>query len=331
LPYADRLTLDIVPDQNTELLRFDGGALDLLVATVRPEDYAAFRRLAAEGKARLHDMGVALDADFLWFNLSSAAMKGTDRPWLHDTVLRQAISHAVDRAAIADTVFLGMGVPVHGPVTPGNKVWYSPDIRTYEYDVAKAKTLLRSIALEDRDGDGIAEDAAGRPARFSLLTQKGTSIRERTAAVIQQQLKAVGLAVDVVPLDVGSLIDRLNRGDFEAIYFGVNNSDTDPAGAVEFWLSSGSFNPWNTADKTPASDWERTIDELIRQQMTSNDLEERRRLFAQAQRVFSEHLPAIYFIAPRVTVATSSRVLNVQPSLLRPHVLWAADTLAVRH
>ena len=57
----------------------------------------------------------------------------------------------------------------------------------------------------------------------------------------------------------------------------------------------------------------------------------RRRLFTEVQKIFADHLPAIYFVAPRVYVATSSRVTNLTPSLIPPQLLWAADTIAVVH
>jgi ABC-type transport system substrate-binding protein len=67
----------------------------------------------------------------------------------------------------------------------------------------------------------------------------------------------------------------------------------------------------------------------MRQQVAANDLAERQRLFAEVQRVFGEHLPALYFVAPRVNVAFSPRVVNVTPAALIPQLLWSADTLAV--
>ena len=97
----------------------------------------------------------------------------------------------------------------------------------------------------------------------------------------------------------------------------------------DFWLSSGSAHIWNIGQKTPATAWERRIDELMTQQAASIDPAERTRLFRESQRVFSEQLPALYFAAPRVYVAVSARVRNLTPALIRPQLLWSADTLAV--
>ena len=65
-------------------------------------------------------------------------------------------------------------------------------------------------------------------------------------------------------------------------------------------------------------------------QLAASDMEERRRLFDDVQTVFAENQPILYFAAPRMSVATSSRMVNVEPSLLEPYVLWNADVLAVR-
>jgi peptide/nickel transport system substrate-binding protein len=96
---------------------------------------------------------------------------------------------------------------------------------------------------------------------------------------------------------------------------------------LDFWLSSGSGHFWNPGQKTPATDWEREIDDLMRRQAITTNLAERQRLFAAVQRTFGEHLPALYFVAPKVTIALSPRVANAQPAPQIPQILWSADTL----
>jgi ABC-type transport system substrate-binding protein len=84
------------------------------------------------------------------------------------------------------------------------------------------------------------------------------------------------------------------------------------------------------AQATPASPWEQEIDGLMAKQAATTDQAERTRLFAEVQRVFGEQVPALYFAAPRMYMGVSSRTLNLTPSVLRPQLLWAADTIAVR-
>ena len=192
--------------------------------------------------------------------------------------------------------------------------------------------MLASIGLADRNGDGVLEDARNRPARFTLLTQKGRPALERGSAVIRDELKKIGVVVDVVALDGGALIQRIGsrHAKYDAIYFNAAiPTDTDPAINPDFWFSFGSAHLWNMAQKTPATDWERRIDELMARQIASPDEAERKRLFDEVQKVFAEHVPVVYFVAPRVYVAVSSRASE-------PHaiaqLLWAADAaVAGRH
>ena len=328
LPYLDRLTIEIIPDQNAEALRLESGATDLMSnADIRSDDYARFKRLADQGRLKLLDAGVGLDPNVLWFNLKPPPSKDV-KPWLRRTEFRQAVSFGVDRQAIANTVYLGAAVPVFGPITPRHGPWYSTDIPGYAYDPAKARRLLAATGLTDRDGDGQLEDAAGAPVRFSVLVQKDATIRERTVALLQEQLRALGISLDVVGLDLGSIGKRWFGGDYDSIFHGFQASATDPAMNLDFWLSSGNSHFWNPGQTKPGTPWEARIDDLMRQQVQTQDQAERQRVFVEVQRVFGEHVPALYFVAPKVTIALSPRVVNPTPVPQIPQLLWSADTLA---
>lgn len=333
LPRVDRLVLDIVPDQNAEIVRLDAGQIDFTQSEVRAEDYAIVKRAADAGRLRLIDLGVGLDADALWFNLGQKASSGegqSDRPWLRSRDLRRAISHAIDRQAFADTVFLGAAVPIWGPITAADRQWYADGLPRDTYDPARAAALLAGLGLSDRTGDGVREDQTGRPARFSLLTQKGNTALERGSAFIRDELAKIGLTIDVVPLEVGSLVERLTSGDYDAIYFRFLRQDTDPAMNLDFWLSSGGAHVWHPGQQRPATPWEARIDELMRRQARSLDPSQRRRLFEGVQRELAAELPILYFAAPRVFVAMSRRIERAMPSVMRPNILWHPDELSVR-
>lgn len=330
LPYVDRLTIEIVPDQDAELVRLQSGQIDFTQQPLRAADIETLRPLVAKGLVEITELGVSLEADGLLFNLRPAAGAAPRAAWLSRTEFRQAVSHAVDREAFANTVFLGAAVPVHGPVTPGNTRWFWPSVPRYEYSPEKAAALLASIGLAQRDQDPWLEDGAGADARFTLLTFRGNTTLERGAAVIRDDLSRVGVAVDIVPLETNAVQQRVLGGDFESALIQVIASDPDPAMSKDFWLSSGSAHFWNPGQVTPATPWERQIDELMARQSASTDHEERRRLFNEVQRLFAENLPILYFAAPRTFVGTSGRVLNVQAAPTRPPIMWSADAIAVR-
>jgi peptide/nickel transport system substrate-binding protein len=318
-----------VPEWNAEVLRLESGQSDVMADFARVEDLGMLRRDAAQGKIQLVDAGVDIKPESLWFDLAPGSARVKDRPWLQKEELRRAVSYAVDRQAFVDTVYLGNAVPIYGPITPGHGEWYAPDLPTTTLDRAKAKALLASIGLADRDGDGTLEDARGKPARFSILTTKGNTNRERAAEVLRDQLKKIGLIVDVVALDPKQVMGQWAKGDYDAIYYGIQSDARDPARNLEFWMSSGSFHLWNPEQATPATPWEAHIDELMRRQASTINREERRRLFRDVQAIFIEHLPCIYFAAVKATVAMSARVAGAMPSVLQPPVLWNAEQLSV--
>jgi len=332
LPYLDRLVVDVIPDQSAELLRLESGQLDMMTSEISPDAYAPLKRAADQGRVKLLDLGVSHNADGLWFNLKPGAFAADARGvWLQRDELRRAISMAVNRKVFADTVFLGAGVPVFGAETPANKKWYWTGIAETPHDPAGATRVLASIGLSDRNGDGTLEDGRNQPARFTLLTQQGRPNLERAAAVIRDELKKIGLTVDVVTLEGAAVIDRFLNARYDAVYFNADKSDLDPATNPDFWFSSGSAHPWNLEQKTPATGWERRIDELMTQQIASPDETERKRLYDEVQKIFAEHLPIVYFVAPRIYAAHSARVINLTPTEARPQLLSRPDLVAVIH
>jgi len=330
LPNLDQLILEVVPDQNAELVRLQAGQIDMLQQQVRPEDIATLRPMADQGKVKLLELGVGTDPDLFFFNLRPERWAKDPRgSWMARKEFRQAISHAVDREAFANTVFLGAGVPIWGPITPGNQKWFSPNVPRYGFSVDKAKALLAGLGLANRDADEWLEDEKGTEARFTLLTYRGNSSLERGSAVLREDLRPLGIAVDVVALEQGALTERMVKGDFEAIAFFFSSSNLDPAMNPDFWLSSGSAHIWNIGQATPATEWEQQVDGLMQKVMSGTDQVERKQVFDQVQKIFAENLPVIYFVAPRMYMGVSSRVGSMSPTILRPQLLWSADTLTI--
>jgi peptide/nickel transport system substrate-binding protein len=317
LPKLDRITVEIVADPNAEILRLDAGQLDALSSEVTAESYATVKRSADAGRVQLMDLGVGYNADALWFNLKPGAFAGDPRErWIQRDELRKAISLAVDRTVFADTVFLGAGVPVDGPETPANRQWYWEHPVT-PHDAEAARKLLASIGASD--------------ARFTLLTQKGRPNLERGCAVIRDALKKIGVTVDVVALDGGAVIQRfLVTRDYDAIYFTLTKTDTDPAVNLDFWRSSGGGHVWNMDQPAPVTPWEAQIDALMTRQVAATDAAERKQLYDRVQQIFAEHLPMVSFVAPRIYAAASARLTGFMPGLNRPQLLWAPETLAIR-
>jgi peptide/nickel transport system substrate-binding protein len=330
LPYLDRLVLQLIPDQNAELLALQSGTTDLTQSELRPDDYVPLRRAEEEGKVTMIELGVGPDADAFWFCMKPEEKKGDRRlAFVQQKEFRQAISHAVDREEFAQTVFLGEAVPVWGPITPGNRPWFSPNVPRYPHDLTRARELLKGIGLEDRNGNSVVETTDGVEARFTVMTQRGNAFYERGVMVLREQVAKVGIALEMAALEFPTMIDRLLKCQYDAIYMRPFSTHLDPAGNLDFWLSSGSTHLWNIGQKTPATEWETRVDTIMREQAATLDLDRRHELFNDAQRILAENVPVLYFVAPRLYYAHSRRTTGVVPSVMRPPVLWNADSLGV--
>ena len=241
------VVMEIVPDQNVELLRLQGRPGRHVPVALRPEDIATLRPLVDQGGCQLIELGVTTDPDVFFLNLRTGIGPRTRAgAWITRREFRQAISHAIDREAFANTIYLGAAVPVWGPVTPGNKEWFSPNVPRYPYSVEKARAKLAEIGLTNRDADEWLEDEQGTEARFTLLTYRGNQVDGARVGDAARRAAQGGVAVDVVPLETNALIDRMLRGDFESILFNYAATDLDPAisgtsGSAPAPLTSGTW------------------------------------------------------------------------------------------
>jgi peptide/nickel transport system substrate-binding protein len=324
---AEHMVLEIIKDQNAEELRMESGALDFTQSEVRPADWSALKRAADAGRVTLDDLGIAQDGDLLWFNLQTAKAD-PKRPWLQAAAFRRAISHAVNRDAFVNDVYFGAATPAYGVVSPANAAWYRQPTAT-PYDLAASRRLLESLGLLQRNGREPLEDRRHRPVTFTLLTQKGNTALERGAAVIRDSLQPLGISVDVVPLEVGTLVARFTRGDYDAVYFRLLTTDTDPAMNLDFWLSSRSAHVWNPSQPSPATTWEQEIDTLMEHVASTLDQSKRRALFGEVQRIMDREVPVLCFAFPRVWVAMNRRIVHATPAAVHPPILWNPAPIGV--
>jgi peptide/nickel transport system substrate-binding protein len=163
---------------------------------------------------------------------------------------------------------------------------------------------------------------------FSIITNSGNKSRERMAAMIQQDLGAIGIRVSVVPLDFRSLIDRIAQNfNYEACLLGLVASDLDPSAQMNVWLSSGGQHQWNPNQKKPATDWEAEMDRLMLAQASTLDANKRKAAFDRVQQIVVDQAPFIYLVHRSAAVAVASSVRNVHPSILRPQTLWNAERI----
>jgi peptide/nickel transport system substrate-binding protein len=326
LPYIQTVRLDIQSNRDTEMLRLVRGEIDFINSL----DAEYYDKLMQQNPALVHDAGVSLDSEQMWFNqVPTSPLPEYKKAWFRSTNFRRAISESINRADLARVVYRGHARPAVGPMSPANKFWFNAKLEPHPFD---QKSALARFAQDGfRLQDGTLKDREGRPVEFSLITNAGNKSRERMATMIQQDLSGIGIKLNLVTLDFPSLIERITRSfDYDACLLGLINNDLDPnSSQMNVWLSSGENHQWNPGQKTPATPWEAEIDQLMREQASALDPRKRKAAFDRVQEIAWEQEPFIYLVNRNALSAVSPNAHNVHPVVLRPQVYWNIDEISI--
>jgi peptide/nickel transport system substrate-binding protein len=323
LPYLDSIRLDIQQNRELELLRFRRGEIHL-ISSLDPDQ---FQQLAADDPGSVRDAGQTLEGELMWFNMNAAApIPAYRKGWFRSRNFRLAISHAIRRDDLCRLVYHGHAQPGAGPFPATNLFWFNRHLHPPSFDLEEARRLLAADGFRS-DGRAL-RDREGHVVEFSVVTNAGNRSRERIAAMIQQDLLALGIRLNIVTLDFPSLMERISKSfAYEACLLGLINVDLDPNAQMNLWLSSSSNHQWNPGQKTPATAWEAEIDRLMHLQASTMAANRRKAIFDQVQQLVSDQSPFLYLINKNALMALSHSLRNVTPSILRPQVLWNVDRL----
>jgi len=337
LPYLDEIVFLFVPSADAQVLRFQSGETDI-ISRLGAENFSVLSRQSRDyGVA---DAGPGLEYNFLFFNLNELGEKAPaemarKQNWFHSEKFRQAVSLAIDREAIVRLVYQGRGVPLWGPVTPGNPRWADAGLAHPARSLDKARQLLADAGFRlpnSENGESPLVDRDGKPIEFSIITSASNVDRAKMAALIQDDLKRLGMRVQVVPLELHSLIDRIMQTqEYDACVLGIASFDADPNSDLNVWLSSGGMHVWHPSQKHPATDWEAEIDLLMEQQLTATNGAQRKRLYDRVQEILAERQPMIFLASPDVLVGAKTGIGNFHPAVLEPYVLWNVEQLYQRN
>jgi peptide/nickel transport system substrate-binding protein len=335
LPYFDDVIFPIVPDLNAMSLRFLSGESDV-DDFVYAYEYDHFKAEAAKGKFNLLEPGTGLETSSFFFNENTNVDKN-GRPyvdpkklkWFRNTKFRQAVSYAIDRDTIIKAIYSGRAIPDYGFETPGNKDWFNPNIKQYPRDPAKALALLKEIGIEKRNGDDFLTDADGNKIEFVLNTNVGNGAREKAAVLIAADLKKLGFNVIFQPIEFNTLVTKIDDTyDYDCILMGWAPTMTDPAGNMNVLKSSAYTHEWFPRQKTPSTDWEARLDQLMDAQIQTLDMAERKKDYDEVQEILAEQVPMIFTVTPMYYAAIRSDVGNVRPSALNFYrATWNAEEL----
>ncbi len=336
LPYVDELVFLFVPNADAQVLKFQSGETDV-ISQLGAENFSVLSK--QQRGYTMVDAGPGLEYNFLFFNLSDAGEKTSPemqrkQKWFREVKFRQAVSAAVDREAIVRLVYQGRGSALWGLVAPGNRRWGNEKLAHPARSLERARTLLKEAGFSwsnGPNGESTLLDSGGKRVEFSILTSSSNADRAKMAALVQDDLKQLGMRVQVVPLEFRSLLDRVTQTkEYDACVMGIASFDADPNSDINVWLSSGGTHLWNPSQAHPATPWEAEIDRLIEEQMSARTFEQRKKIYDRAQEVLAENQPMVFLASPNILAGAKNSIGNFHPAVLEPYVLWNVEQLYLK-
>jgi peptide/nickel transport system substrate-binding protein len=279
-----RVRFAVVPDTTTEALELRKGTGDLSINSLTPDTVLTLERepfLAIE-------RAPGTEIQYLGFNLRD--------PILQDVRVRQAIAYALDRRPMIEYLWRGQAQPARSVLPPQS--WaYNGNVPPYDHDPEKARQLL---------------DAAGYPpingVRFHITMKTSTVESTRLmVAVMQQQLREVGIALDIRSFESATFLADVVHGAFQLYGLRWVGGNQDPD---IFYVFHSSRFPPNGANRGHYSNAK--VDALIDQARREIDSSVRKPIYAEVQQILAEELPYIDLWYLDNVIVHNKRVLNVK-------------------
>jgi len=334
LPYSDRIVWEIISNTDTALIQFRSGSLDYI--NVLTSYFSLLKREEKQGKFTIYNGGVSPFNTFITFNLNQGSRNSKPivdpikSRWFNTLEFRQAIAHGIDRQRMLNNTFMGLGELTHSSFAVQSPYYLAPEdgLKVYEYNPQIAKALLLKAGFI-YNSQGQLFDAQGHAVRFTLSINAGNKIREPMAVQIKNDLVKLGIQVDLQPLGVNLLLDKLfNTWDWEAIVFGIN-SGIEPNNEANVWLPQGSSHYFNQMPQPgqplvtgqEIAQWEQKIGSLYVQAAAEFDEAKRKLLYTEAQQLMQVYLPLIYLVNPLAMIAVRNHIQGIQFSAIQDP-LW---------
>lgn len=284
-PKLDRVVFTVIPDNAARLIALRSGEIDIMDG-LNPDDAAG---VETDENLILHERAEN-NFGYVGFNVEKD-------PFTNKT-LRQAISYAIDRQAIADALYAGYAVPAKNPLPP-SYMGYNDELEGYPYDVDKAMELLAEAGYED----GLEIELWTMPVARPYMPDP-----ETVAVIIQSNLADIGITAKIVREEWAPYLEKTMNGEHQMYMLGWSGTNGDP----DYFLSS-LLHGSNVGTSNREFYANPEVDKLLDAAKVAIDQDERAELYKQAQALIAEDAPMVPLVHSRPVLATTSQVKNYVP------------------
>ena len=241
-PRLDRVLFSVAPEVATGIARLKAGDTDVWdpIPSVEIADVATQPQLRVVNSP-------GFDYTFMAFNFRDPKNAARPHPLFADAGVRRAITLAVDRTLIVKAIFDSLALQGLGPFVRAQAT-ADTTLRQIPFDRAAADALLDSLGWKERGADGVRR-RGGRALAFSVIVPSTSRAREKAAVLMQEQLRAAGVAMSIEKMEFPVFLSAQTAGKFDAV-LGSTRTTPSPSGVRGSWASSaipggGTQNPWH--------------------------------------------------------------------------------------
>lgn len=301
-PYIDKFIYRIIPNQTVAFLELLSGSIDTMGLT--PDQFALFTKNRRFTSQYVKYRYPTFSYTYVGYNLL--------RPLFADKRIRIALDYAINKQEIIDGIMLGLGHVCTGHFPP-NSWAYNSNVKPRGYNPQKAKQILSELGWKDTDGDGIL-DKNGTAFKFTLITNLGNVVRKQCAEIIQQQLKKVGVSMDISIVEWGTFVSEyVNKKNFDVLILGWG-LDPEPD-CFDIWHSTKT----NKHEYNFVSYKNEEVDKLLVEGRRTFDYEKRKKIYNRIHEILADDVPYTFLYVPDSLVALSNRFrgIKVEPLGIR--------------
>ncbi len=322
IPKLKRVVFKVIPEYATRLLELETGGVDLMDQVL----VADADRLAADHpEIRLHRRGWRSMENVLWNSVDPEDYKAKSGKGVRPTDVkpnrifgnrdvRRALASAIDVDKLIKDLLTSQatgevyGRPAIGTITPALCGAHNDNIQRFAFDPEATKTELAGLGWTDSNGDGWL-DKDGLPMRFTLMTNAGNQRREKAAVIIQANLKAVGIDMQINQLETNTYFERLRARDYDAALFGLSAGLSVDPGSI--WGPDSELNFSSYANPR--------VDELIARGMAEPDYDKAKPLWQELQQIIYDDQPYAFLYWMDEIVAVHGRFQNPAIDITSPY------------
>jgi peptide/nickel transport system substrate-binding protein len=303
VPAIRHVFFRLASDSQARLNLLLGGEGDATEAVPAPRSNVD--RVIAQGRLRVVPYPTST-LGFLLFNQRDPRDSTRPHPILSDRDVRRAIGLALDRPRMLRSAFGNLAEVPYGPASPLLWIRHGAPAPARQ-NVAEARRLLRARGWIDHDGDGTL-DKDGRPLVLTLTLPSSSSFRAQLAQIAQEQLRQVGVRLELEALENQFWNERRTAGRFD-IDFSATGQDPSPTSLSQGWSCGGGTNVAHYCDPR--------VDSLIEAAtLATTDV---RQAWQAVLRQIEDDAPAVFLYAPTFQAVVPRRFANVR---IRPESLW---------